>query len=421
MKGFLLLITLSLCGGHVAAQGVCDSVKMYFHQNRIGLDPTLRGNQQALDRIADSLRTSYADSVLRLRRIEVVGAASPEGRVGYNKWLSERRANTLFSYLSKYGELPDSLKTTVFVGRDWNGLIRLVETDPKVPYRAETLSLLLIIADEVRRGVETQGDHVLRLKRLRGGVPYKYLYNNLFPPLRASKLRLWYERIWNPVKPKPVHDTVTVVVHDTLTTVKLDTVYVSLPCPESPFYMDIRTNLLYDALAVPNIGVEFYLGKNWSIVGNWAYAWWKTDRRHRYWRLYGGDIAVRKWFGRAATAKPLTGHHVGVYGSIFTFDFEWGGRGYMGGKPGGTLWGKMNYAAGVEYGYSLPIARRLNIDFNIGVGYWGGTYHEYLPQDDCYVWQCTKQRHWFGPTKAEVSLVWLIGRGNYNKQKGGVK
>lgn len=90
----------------------------------------------------------------------------------------------------------------------------------------------------------------------------------------------------------------------------------------------------------------------------------------------------------------------------------------MGGKPGGTLWDKMNYAAGLEYGYSLPIDRRLNIDFTIGVGYWGGTYHEYKPVDNCYVWQSTKQRHWFGPTKAEVSLVWLIGRGNCNEKKG---
>ena len=118
-------------------------------------------------------------------------------------------------------------------------------------------------------------------------------------------------------------------------------------------------------------------------------------------------------------AVPLTGHHLGIYGQIFTYDFETGGRGYMGGRPGGTLWGRMNYAAGVEYGYSLPVARRLNVDFTIGVSYWGGTYHEYKPVDDCYVWQSTRQRHWLGPTKAEVSLVWLIGCGNYNGEKGG--
>lgn len=28
-----------------------------------------------------------------------------------------------------------------------------------------------------------------------------------------------------------------------------------------PFYMDIRTNMIYDALLIPNVGVEFDLGK----------------------------------------------------------------------------------------------------------------------------------------------------------------
>ena len=86
----------------------------------------------------------------------------------------------------------------------------------------------------------------------------------------------------------------------------------------------------------------------------------------------------------------------------------------MGGKPGGAIWNKMNYAIGAEYGYSLPIARKLNIDFTLGVGYWGGIYHEYKPRDHYYVWQATKERRWVGPTKLEVSLVWLLGRENAN-------
>lgn len=151
------------------------------------------------------------------------------------------------------------------------------------------------------------------------------------------------------------------------------------------------------------------------------YGWWKIDRRHWYWRAYGGDIAIRKWWGKAAEKKPLTGHHIGIYGQIFTYDFETGGRGYMGGKPGGTLWDKMNYIVGAEYGYSLPIARRLNIDLTIGAGYWGGIYHEYKPEADYYVWQSTKERRWIGPTKVEISMVWLIGHGNTNRKFSGRK
>ncbi len=418
----LTLVILLFFGGLLPAQTareVQDSVKIYFRQGKFELVPLLNGNQSALDRIADSLRTNYADSVYRLKKILVVGGASPEGSVRRNEWLSEKRAGVLFDYLSRYGSLSDSLKTTVFLGRDWNGLIRLAKEDPDVPYKDETLALLQEIADEVQGHSPTRGDHLERIQRLRGGVPYYYMYWNLFPELRASRLYLWYERTWNPmtVMPMPRFKAgISMLPTDTVTD---DSVNIRLPRIAKPFYMDIRTNMLYDLLAVPNIGVQFYLGKGWSVAADWMYGWWKTDRRHWYWRAYGGGISMRKWFGKAAMDKPLTGHHIGVYGQIFTYDFETGGRGYMGGTPGGTLWDKMNYAVGVEYGYSLPIARRLNIDFTIGVGYWGGTYHEYKPVDGCYVWQYTKQRHWFGPTKAEVSLVWLIGRGNRNKEKGG--
>ena len=177
-----------------------------------------------------------------------------------------------------------------------------------------------------------------------------------------------------------------------------------------PFYMAAKTNRLYDLAIVPNVGLEFYLGKNFSVAGNWMYSWWKSDPKAWYWRTYGGDLAVRYWFGKAAEKKPLTGHHVGLYGQIVTYDFEVGGRGYLGDR-----W---SYGGGVEYGYSLPIAKRLNIDFNLGVGYLGGEFKEYLPIDGHYVWQATKYRHWVGPTKLEVSLTWLLGRGNINEGKG---
>lgn len=419
----LFFIVTVLCGISIHAVArpateIRDSVKIYFRQGKIDLVPDLYSNQESLDRIADRMSNEYADSVYRLKRVEVVGAASPEGSEKFNKWLSEQRAGVLFDYLSRYGELSDSVKITTYLGRDWRGLIRMVEADSAMPARKPTLDKLNEIADDVDAGRAKGETPLVRIKKFRGGVPYRYMYRNFFPTLRASKIRLWYEKVKNEayVAPEPAIP----VVHDTV----FITEYIQLPCPESPcspFYMDVRTNMLYDLAAIPNIGVEFYLGHDLSIIADWQYGWWKTDRRHRYWRAYGGDLGLRWWFGEAADEKPLTGHHLGVYGQILTYDFEWGGKGYMGGKPGGTLWDKMHWGVGVEYGYSLPIARRLNLDFSLGIGYLGGTYYTYKPVDGCYVWQSTKKRNWFGPTKAEVSLVWLIGCDNFNRQKGGEK
>ena len=178
-----------------------------------------------------------------------------------------------------------------------------------------------------------------------------------------------------------------------------------------PFYLALKTNALLDLIAIPNAGLEISLGDKWSVVVNGHYAWWKSDARSWYWRTYGGDIALRRWIGSKTTERPLTGHHLGIYGQMLTYDFATGGRGYLGDR-----W---TYGAGAAYGYSLPIAKRLNIDFTLGVGYLGGEFKEYLPMDDHYVWQATRNRHWFGPTKAEISLVWLFGRGNATIDNGG--
>lgn len=183
--------------------------------------------------------------------------------------------------------------------------------------------------------------------------------------------------------------------------------------------MAVKTNMLYDTGLVPNLAAEFYVGKNLSVFGEWMYAWWDSYNRHRYWRIYGGDIGLRWWFGAKAHEKPLTGHHLGIFAGVLTFDFELGDYGYMGGKPGGTLWDRCMVNSGIEYGYSLPVGSRLNIDFSIALGYMGGNYIKYFPFDNEYYRDKEYKMRYFGPTKAEISLVWLIGPGNVNKKKGG--
>lgn len=180
----------------------------------------------------------------------------------------------------------------------------------------------------------------------------------------------------------------------------------------------IKTNLLFDALAVATVGVEVPVGGHWSVSADWMYGWLGNDHRHDYWRLYGGDVEGRYWLGGARAAdghRALTGHHVGLYAQAFTYDFEFGGRGYMGGKPKGTLWDKASYGFGLSYGYAKRIARRLNIDLGIGIGYVTGDYQRYHPDGHCYVYDRTNRLRFFGPTRAEVQLVWLLGK----TQKGG--
>ena len=416
-----LLISFLVFANDLQGKDVRDSVQLHFRPGRSALDLSIGDNKAVLNRIEDSLKTSYADSVYILKSVTIIGGASPEGSISINERLSKKRANVLFEYLSRYNLIEAPSKEFIYLGRDWRGLLSLVKEDPDTPYRDEVIELLEDVVLKSKDADFSSDNHLYRLRTLKGGKPYRYMYKNLFPKLRASKVILEYEKVWNPIR-------LAIVSHRVAAqTVMLDTpkVYVPLPIPiekelpPPPFYMDLKTNMLNDILLTPNIGVEFYLGKNYSATMNWKYAWWNNRDRSWHWRNYGGDIAVRKWFGKMANEKPLTGHHAGLYLSAFTHDFLLSETGYMAGKPKGNIFDRANFAAGVEYGYSMPIAERLNIDFSLGVGYMWGKYYEYKPIDDCFVWQVTKQRNYFGPTKAEISLIWLIGRGNVNENRGG--
>ena len=205
-------------------------------------------------------------------------------------------------------------------------------------------------------------------------------------------------------------------------TPELESVPVTTPTTSTlekkPFYMAIKTNMLYDVAVTPNLAAEFYLGKNFSLSASYAHAWWKSEPKNIFWRYYGAEASFRWWFGNSSQVKPLQGHHVGLNYQILTYDFQFGNKGILAGMPGGMLIDRPSHIVALEYGYSVPIARRLNLDFVVGVGYNWGIFEEYLPIDDHYVWQATKQRKYVGPTKVEISLSWLLGYGNYNKNKG---
>ena len=167
--------------------------------------------------------------------------------------------------------------------------------------------------------------------------------------------------------------------------------------------LHLRTNLLYDAVLLPNIGIEYGISPRLSVVLNAGGNWLRIDRSRFYWRALTADAELRFWLGSRKNDNSLQhkGHHIGVYAAVYRYDIEFGGEGQM---------GDFNYGGGLSYGYSVPIGRRLSIDLSLGIGYMGGKYKKYEPRDDGrYYWLSDNTRSWIGPTKAEVTLVWHIG------------
>lgn len=410
----VMALVLMLWGYSILSQAqvVHDSVTVHFHIGDATLVLDHHSNQSSLKRIEDKLQHDYNDSIYwKLRKVEVIGYASPEGPIRLNKKLSAERAEALFNYLSTFCTIPDTIKTSRMVDTDWASVIAMAEADSSLPHREEVLPLL----HEIARNATIDGwlrlTSINRLKKLAGGDSYAYIARKYFPALRRSEVHLWYTQ------------TLLSSIADTTLLKQVASVPLAplqRPQPAAPsrsLNIALKTNLLYDVALVPNLGVEIALGKNWSIGAGGMYAWWKkgVDRR---WCIAGADLSVRRWFGSQTEAKPLTGHHLGIHAQTFMYDFCLDDKGYMGGNPGKGFGEKLSYTIGLEYGYSLPVARRLNLDFGLSLGYFGGKYHEYRVIDDCKVWQSTQNRHWWGPTKAEVSLVWLLSPSKSNKKGG---
>ena len=431
------LLLAALLAGKAQAGIVSDSLRttIYYRTANARLELPYMDNDRHLAALGDSIRSLGADPAVVLRRILIQASASPDGNTKYNKELARKRGENLRDYLKDNLSLPDSIFTLQPQGEGWSELAeKLGRTD--APWRDKAIAIIRDTPEWVVREGKVVGGRKRQLMNLAGGRAWQYMKENLFESLRSGSLVVCeVERIKRVMDPEPAQaelkpasdnvmnpdDTADTTEKEIDTTATLynkedDTIPQDNADKEEtekkPFFMAVKTNLLYDVALVPNVGLEFYLGQGWSISGNWMYAWWKNDTRHRYWRIYGGELDIRKYFGRKAAEKPLQGHHLGVYAQGLTFDFETGGKGYL---------SNFSYGFGLEYGYSLPVAKRLNIDFGLCIGYGGGKYKVYEPEDDCYVYKETKQRHWFGPTRAEISLIWLLGNGNQNSKKGGTK
>lgn len=171
---------------------------------------------------------------------------------------------------------------------------------------------------------------------------------------------------------------------------------------DKPITVQLRTNGLYWLGLSPNIGAELQTDMGLAFQLDYIGAWWNCNRKHNYWSNYAFQTEARYYFGSKKQESPYKGHHIGLYAFMATYDFEFGGKGYQSNDLSKT------WSVGVSYGYTKRLSRHFSLDFTLGVGFLQSTYDVYIPQNDRYIRMNTKRARFFGPTKAEVAVVWNI-------------
>lgn len=170
------------------------------------------------------------------------------------------------------------------------------------------------------------------------------------------------------------------------------------PVPQG---LSLRTNLLYDAFLLPTLGIEWRITPDVGIKLDGSFSYWGGSRGkvQKIWLLN----PEARWY--LLRHKRFYLGLSGSYGQYNIYKYPLGSllkddTGYQ-----GSLW-----SAGLTVGYSLPLCRRLCLDFNLGLGYTHAGYDSFILMDgERYFKSRDESKSFWGPTQAGISLVWLLG------------
>lgn len=169
----------------------------------------------------------------------------------------------------------------------------------------------------------------------------------------------------------------------------------------------LKTNLLYDATATVNLGMEFALAPKWTfdLSGN-LNAW--EVKKGSTWKHWMVQPEARYWF-----CERFNGHFLGFHAL--------GGQYNFGNLPNKITWWPFGHdltplsdhryqgwgvGAGIAYGYSLILGRHWNLEFELGLGYIYTRFDVYQCKDCGKKIEENKPYNYVGPTKAAVNLVY---------------
>ncbi len=173
----------------------------------------------------------------------------------------------------------------------------------------------------------------------------------------------------------------------------------------------LKTNMLFDAAITPNLEVETTLGKQkrMSLMAEIWFPWYKTKSNTKAYEINMAGIETRYWMNKQDASHPLLGHFIGLYAAIGKYDLEWNAKGNQG----------EFFSTGITYGWTHKLGRKLNIELSLSSGIAVGPYKHYEAKYEYQhlIYQYSKHWTYLGPTKAKVSLVWLLGK----RRKGGLK
>ena len=168
----------------------------------------------------------------------------------------------------------------------------------------------------------------------------------------------------------------------------------------------VKTNVVYDATATINAGVEVGLAPKWTldVSGNFN-AWSKNESTK--WKHWMVQPEARYWF-----CDRFSRHFIGAHliGGAFNFGNINNNLSFLGtdfSVLSDMRYQGYAYGAGVAYGFAFVLSEHVNLELEGGLGY------VYLDYETFRCADCGRKvgegtHHYVGPTKLAVNLVFIF-------------
>ncbi len=165
----------------------------------------------------------------------------------------------------------------------------------------------------------------------------------------------------------------------------------------------VKTNALYWATATPNLGFEFRLDDRWTLDISGGYNFWTfNEAKNRKWKHFKVMPEARYWFD-----KPFTGHFVGLHSGYTQYNLSAVPLPYDFAETKKHRYEGWATGAGLTYGYLWSLHPRWLLEASIGLGYAYARFDKYeCPHCGDHLGKDSK--HYVGPTRAAVSLIYVI-------------
>lgn len=175
----------------------------------------------------------------------------------------------------------------------------------------------------------------------------------------------------------------------------------------------VKTNSLYWLTATPNVGFEFAMAPRWTFEIAGGYNPWTLDKdanvKAKHFLV---TPEVRYWF-----CESFQGHFLGINANYTQFNvsgilipevfYKEESLGYFLDNLQHARSQGWAVGAGITYGYAWPIARRWNMEFTLGLGWWYTEYDRFESRK-CGLFQEKVAKHAFGPTDIGLSFIYMI-------------